>query len=59
MATHSAEKRPLALQNTVHAEDGEITPTSPSSDDVTTEEADKKLEAMGYTPVRISLPQDK
>lgn len=47
-------KKPLANQNSHSTYHGDITPTSPSRDDVTIEEADKKLEAMGYTPVSIT-----
>ncbi|KAK4236314.1 amino acid/polyamine transporter I [Achaetomium macrosporum] len=45
------EKRPLPRQQPSGAASGDVTPIFPSSADVNMDEADKKLEAMGYTPV--------
>jgi hypothetical protein len=45
------EKKPLSIQVSSSGTEGDITPTSPSSHDASMDEADKKLEAMGYTPV--------
>ncbi|KAK0734546.1 amino acid/polyamine transporter I [Lasiosphaeria miniovina] len=50
MATGSLEKTPSITQQATAVASGSATPVSPSSsDDV--DEADKMLEAMGYTPV--------
>ncbi len=45
------EKESRVSPITPHGAQGDATPTSPSSDGVMVDEADKKLEAMGYTPV--------
>ncbi|GAB1310715.1 polyamine transporter tpo5 [Madurella fahalii] len=51
MATAAMEKRSLVAQTTPVTASGDATPISPSTVDVTMDEADRKLEAMGYTPV--------
>ncbi|KAL2136186.1 hypothetical protein VTI74DRAFT_5064 [Chaetomium olivicolor] len=51
MAVHGMKKKTLASQSALVASSGETTPTTPSSDDMYMNEADKKLEAMGYKPV--------
>ncbi len=48
-----SEKSPNVAQQPLASPSGISTPTSPMSDD-TMDEADKTLEAMGYTPVRLS-----
>lgn len=54
MPTDHTEKKGLATQRPmVVTVDGDVTPISQATDDVTIDEADKKLEAMGYTPVCI------
>ncbi|KAL2021350.1 hypothetical protein VTK56DRAFT_7215 [Thermocarpiscus australiensis] len=51
MATDRAEKTALASHRPLVAASGDATPVFPSSENVTIDEADRKLEAMGYTPV--------
>lgn len=51
MDTGTMEKKSLVAQRTLVTVSGDVTPISPSTGDVTMDEADKKLEAMGYTPV--------
>jgi hypothetical protein len=55
------EKEHLAIATqpaTQGVASGETTPASPSSDDGTRDDGDKRLEAMGYTPVCLfpSIP---
>ena len=47
------EKEPRASHITPHGAAGDTTSTSPASGGAIVDEADKKLEAMGYTPVRM------
>ncbi|KAK4156625.1 amino acid/polyamine transporter I [Chaetomidium leptoderma] len=56
MATLFAEKKESVAVHVVPlgTASGDVTPTCPSSDNVTTDEADKKLEAMGYKPREFS-----
>jgi hypothetical protein len=57
MASAEKEKKQLAIQITsLGTSSGNVTPTCPSSGNVTLDDADKTLEAMGYTPVRFSRP---
>ncbi|KAK3393379.1 amino acid/polyamine transporter I [Podospora didyma] len=49
MATAISKKTPSVTQRATLVTQREVTPTSPSSDGI--DEADKTLEAMGYTPV--------
>jgi hypothetical protein len=49
--TLDMEKTPFSTHTPAGRASGDVTPTLPSSDDVTMEEADRKLVAMGYTPV--------
>lgn len=53
MASKSAEKsgHTNALQGSMVVVRENVSPLTSSSDDVTMDEADRKLEAMGYTPV--------
>lgn len=56
MASKSAEKsgHTNALQGSMVVVRENVSPLTSSSDDVTMDEADRKLEAMGYTPVSKS-----
>lgn len=52
MFVHDMEKKaPVVAETPLGTSSGDVTPFSPSTDDVTMSDADKKLEAMGYTPV--------
>ncbi|KAH6650410.1 amino acid/polyamine transporter I [Chaetomium tenue] len=52
MASAEKEKKELAIQITsLGTSSGHATPTCPSSGNVTLDDADKTLEAMGYKPV--------
>jgi hypothetical protein len=54
MASAEKEKTLFITEIPLGVASGDGTPTFPSSDDVTINDADKRLEAMGYTPVRFS-----
>lgn len=51
MPDSSIEKKALSSRVLVNTTNGDTTPTSSSGHNETMDEADKKLEAMGYTPV--------
>lgn len=53
MAVTIPEKTPIVAERPLGLSAGDTTPLSPSSDGL--DDADKKLEAMGYTPVRTQI----
>jgi hypothetical protein len=56
MLVHDMEKKaPAVTETPLGVSSGDATPIS-SSDDVVMSDADKKLEAMGYTPVTTAPP---